>query len=96
MPFEVPASKRSIKQNQFEFTLEGKNFAIPLLKFAPVEAAEAWEQGEGVRAVMLAAGNPDAEEAIRGLAGDQFEALVNAWQEASGVEPGESQASTDS
>jgi hypothetical protein len=96
MVFEVPASKRSIKQNQFEFSLDGKTYSIPTLKFAPVEAAEAWEQGQGVKAVMLAAGNPDAEAAIRTMAGDQFEALVNAWQEASGVEAGESRASTDS
>ncbi|WPM94339.1 tail assembly chaperone [Arthrobacter phage Cupello] len=38
MTFEVPASKASIKQNQFEFQVPGerKKRTLPLLRFVPV------------------------------------------------------------
>lgn len=96
MPFEVPASKKSIDQNQFEFSLDGATYSIPLLKYAPVAAAEAFEQNQSVKAVVIAIDNPKAADAIRRLDGEQFSALLEAWQEASGVTTGESQGSTGS
>lgn len=38
MTFEIPASKASIKQNQFEFKVPGekKTRSLPLLKFLPI------------------------------------------------------------
>lgn len=103
MPFDVPASKKSIKQNRFEFTIPAaddpdarRNYSIPLLKFAPVAAAEAFEQDQPIKAILLALDNAKANDDIRALDGDQFGALIEAWQEASGITAGESEASTDS
>lgn len=96
MPFEVPASKKSIAQNRFEFTLDDRTYSIPLLKFATVEAAEALEEDRTVRAVMLACETEEAADAVRSLDGEQFNALVSAWAEASGITVPESLASTDS
>lgn len=96
MTFQVPTSKKSIQQNRFPFTVDGKTYSIPLLKYAPVEAAEAFENDKPIRALMLAANDQTAADAIRSLDGEQFQALMDAWTEASGISPGESQASTGS
>lgn len=94
--FEVPASKRSIKQNRFEFKVGGATHSIPLLKFLPASAAESFEAGKQITAVIAGCDSDDAKDAIRSLDGDQLEAFMNAWAEASGVSPGESSASSDS
>ncbi len=94
--FQVPESKKSIAQNRFEFEHGGKTYSLPLLKYAPVEAAEAFEEGRNVAAILLCCENDAARDAVRSLDGDQFGALMEAWQEASGVKPGESPASSDS
>lgn len=96
MPFDVPASKKSIAQNRFEFTLEGETFSIPLLKFAPVEAAEQFEVGRDVAGILACCENDKARAAVRSLDGDQFSALMGAWSEASGISAGESGASEES
>ena len=87
--FKVPASKKSIKQNRFEFELDGRQYDIPLLKFAPVAAAELLEQGKQIAALMMMLNDDSAAEAVRSLDGDQFGALMDAWAEASGVDAGE-------
>lgn len=96
MTFEVPASKKSIKQNRFTFKVGDKTYEIPLLKFAPVAAAEAFEDDRNVAGLMLCCENDAAREAVRAMDGDQFGALMEAWQQASGVEMGESDGSADS
>lgn len=96
MPFDVPASKKSIKQNRFEFTLEGVPHSIPLLKFAPVIAAEHFEAGRDVAGLIACCENDDAKAALRSLDGDQLGALTDAWFAASGVTAGESEASEES
>lgn len=96
MPFQVPQSKKSIRQNRFEFDIDGTTYSIPLLKYAPVEAAEAFENDKPIRALMLAANDKAAADIIRSLDGEQFQALMDAWTEASDVTPGESPASTGS
>lgn len=96
MAFEVPASKKSIKQNRFTFKVDGATYTIPLLKFAPVAAAEAFEGDRNVAGLMLCCENDAARNAIRAMDGDQFGALMDAWQEASGVDVGESDGSADS
>lgn len=96
MAFQVPKSKKSIKQNRFEFEVDGKKFDIPLLKFAPVEAAEAFEQGKNVAGILAACNSDSARDAVRAMDGEQFEALIEAWTEASDVTPGESPASSES
>lgn len=96
MPFDVPVSKKSLKQNRFEFTLDGKKFSIPLLKFAPVIAAEHFEAGRDVAGFIACCENDDAKTALRSLDGDQLGPLTDAWFEASGVTAGESEASEES
>lgn len=93
MPFDVPTSKKSIKQNRFEFTLDGVTHSIPLLKFAPVEAAENFELNRNVAGILACCENDAARDAVRSLDGEQFDALLEAWGNASRVTPGESAAS---
>ena len=94
--FEVPTSKKSAQENRFAFSHAGETFTIPLLKFAPVEAAEHFEAGRMVAGILACCGNDAARDAVRSLDGDQFGSLLSAWQEASGVTTGESEASSGS
>lgn len=96
MPFAVPQSKKSQKQNRFEFTIGEDKHEVPLLKFASVGAAEAFEMGQNVHGLILAADTERTRAVLRGLDGDQMTALMDAWSEASGVKPGESGGSSDS
>lgn len=96
MSFTVPASKKSIKQNRFEFTLDGKKYDIPTLKFAPVAAIEAFEDDRNVTAFVLMCDSDEAKEAIRSMDGEQLGAFMEAYQEDSGVDVGESPASSGS
>lgn len=94
--FQVPTSKKASKGNRFAFSLGDESFTIPLLTFAPVEAAEHFEAGRNVAGILACCGNEAARDAVRSLDGEQFGALLSAWQESSGVTPGESEASSDS
>lgn len=93
--FEVPQSKKSIRQNRWEFTIPGEDgtFDVPLMKFASIAAMEAFEAGKESTGLILAADNERARDAIRSLDADQVTALLDAWSEASGVTVGESQGS---
>jgi len=98
--YQVPESKRSLAQNQFEFTTDGKNkFTVPKVQYLSLEFIEkAQAQGHGIEFVNILAefGNKAAVDAVRKLDGIQLSELAFAWQEAStGVTPGESSASTD-
>lgn len=96
MAFNVPASKKSQKSNRYEFTIGETTYDVPLLKFAPVEAAELFEKGQQVAGMIACCDTDDAKAAIRGLDGEQLGALMEDWQQASGVEAGESLASSNS
>ena len=96
MTFSVPASKKSIKQNRFEFEIGGEKYDVPLLKFAPVGAMEAFEADKNTTGMILVADSERARDAIRTLDGSQIEGLMKAWGEASDITPGESQGSSDS
>ncbi|WNM65689.1 tail assembly chaperone [Arthrobacter phage Vulpecula] len=69
MTFEVPASKASIKQNQFEFKIPGerKGRTLPKMEFLPL----------GIRNRMAQAAKPlqAAEEAGREPTNDELEAM---------------------
>lgn len=104
MAYEVPASKKSLKQNRFEFTIEDEKFDVPLMKFMTGDQvkkmAEAAEAG-GMLSIdaqydMFGPADSKVGRAVRTLDFDQLEALTQAWIEASGVAPGESPASTGS
>ena len=97
MAFKVPASKKSDAANRFEFEdADGKTHSIPLLKFAPVEAAALFEDDRNVAGILAACDDDAARKVVRGMDGDVFTAFMDAWSEASGIEPGESSASSES
>lgn len=96
MTFQVPASKKSQKQNRFEFEHDGKTLDVPLLKFVTAAAAEAFESGREVTGLILAADKPEVQTALRSMDSDQLEALMSAWGKASKITVGESQGSSDS
>lgn len=102
MVFQVPASKRSIKQNQFEFKVPGdkRTYSIPKAKYLPMGVVERMSSAEQVTLTDIIAlfGDPEspAAVAVRTLDGEQITALTEAWQKDSGVQAGESSASTRS
>lgn len=93
--FQVPESKASIGQDQFDYEIGGKKFAIKKAKFLPIGQAEALENPESSTVVLDLFGKAGSKsgDAVRSLDSEQFQALVNAWQEDSGLAPGESAAS---
>ena len=97
MAFKIPASKKSDASNRFEFEdADGKTHTIPLLSFAPVASAEAFENNRNVEGILAACDSEAARDVIRGMDGDVFSAFMDAWQQASDVTAGESSASSKS
>lgn len=100
MTFQVPESKRSIRQNQFEFKVPGdrKTYRVPKAQYMTMGQVEALaERGDNVQItdILEILGQGDAREAVRTLDQEQLMALMEAWQEASGLTTGESSASTE-
>lgn len=94
MVFEVPKSKRSIKQNRYEFSVEGETFSLPKLEYVPVGAADAFQKGNIIDGFEAASGGDDRlVRAVAGLDADQLQALMKDWEENSDVSVGESPAS---
>jgi len=92
--FKVPASKKSIDQNRFEVeATNGKTFQLPSLKYIDpnlMVQVEAMPQMAGTKH-MFESIAPGLFETFED--GEQVGALMEAWQEFSGVTLGESQAS---
>ena len=81
--FQVPVSRRGLSENRFRFTLDGQvAYDLPLPRYSPVIAAEALEEGQLLRAVLLACDSDEVREVIRLLDADQVLALAEAWQAA--------------
>jgi hypothetical protein len=95
MVYEVPASKASKGQDQFEFKIGDDAFRIRRLKFLSIGQAEALEAPDSVSVVLDLFGRAGTKQgdAVRSLDKEQFEALVEAWQADSGASLGESEAS---
>lgn len=100
MTFTIPPSKKDEDTNRFHFlwgedpeTHEPRKYSLPLLKYLPVAAAEQFELGNQVQGLLLGADTEEVRDIIRGLDGDQFEAFMDQWQEASKTSVGESSAS---
>ncbi|WP_269939010.1 hypothetical protein [Arthrobacter sp. HY1533] len=96
MVYQVPASKASIKQNRFEFTLHGskKIYSIPLMKFIKPSLVidldgNTDKEAMGIR--LFREYLPDVFPLLEDS--EQLEALMAAWQDASGITVGESSAS---
>lgn len=102
MPYEVPESKKSIRQNQFEFMVPGDDtvYAVPKAKFLPVGVIEKMSTRGAVSISdildLFGDGGSPAAVAVRTLDSEQLQALTEAWQRDSGLTVGESSASTDS
>lgn len=99
MVYEVPASKRSLKQNVFEFKVPGstKVYSIPKAEFLTMGQVETLQQKEdevSLTDVLDLIGDATAQKAARGLDQHQLKALLEAWQKESGLELGESSASS--
>ena len=95
--FEVPAAKRSIKQNLFEFKIGAKTYTVPKFEHLPVGVLETIEAASddaiGPYLDIFGAKDSAIGKAIRGLDKDQLTALIHAWQADSGVTVGESEGS---
>lgn len=100
MPYAVPEPKRSKGQDVFEFgpASAPSKFKVKRFKFLPMGTVEALSEAKGddYFAIMLAMfGSKDsaAGKFVRGLEADQFLDLFKAYQEDSGTDMGESEAS---
>lgn len=97
--YQIPESKRSLEQNQFQFTTDGVDkFSIPKVQYLSLDFIEKSSMhSNGVQIVDVCAelGLTKAVEALRVLDGEQLQNLAVAWMEASGATVGESKASTD-
>lgn len=96
MVFQVPAAKKSVKQDKFEFQVDadGPVYTLPAMKFLKPETTAAIEGS------IAALRNVFEEHAPGSFAklenNDQLEALVEAWGAESGTSLGESKASASS
>ena len=97
MAYQVPASKRSIKQNQFEFEIEGKAYSLPRFDLIPISVLEKIEEApmNAVSPYLEVFGPKTSPlgKAIRSLDKEQLTGLLTAWQEDAGITAGESAAS---
>lgn len=97
MVYEVPAAKRSLKQNLFEFKIGTKTFSVPKFEHLSVGVLELVETApeNAIGPYLSIFGAPDSPigKAIRTLDKDQITALIGAWQADSGVTVGEPAAS---
>lgn len=100
--FEIPESKALDPKNRFEFMFDGKARSAPLMEFVDIEteamftSAMTGTDQELAYCHALADGDAKLEAGLRRLSRDQLESLTNAYDKASGVTAGESDASTDS
>ncbi|QOP66606.1 tail assembly chaperone [Microbacterium phage Lahqtemish] len=93
MVYEVPASKRSIKQNQFQFKVPGnrKTYSIPKAKYMTVGQVEVLAAKSGevqLTDILDILGQGEAREAVSTLEQEQLMALLEAWQADSGLTMG--------
>ena len=97
MVYEVPAAKRSLKQNLFEFKIGTKTYSVPKFEFLAVGVLESIEAApaDAVGPYLGVFGEPDSPigKAIRTLDKDQLSGLIQAWQAHSGITLGESEGS---
>lgn len=100
MTFTIPEPLSADTANRFTFTIPGDDaeWSVPLLRFLPMALAESLLTARRTSAFLALFGPEDEPlgAAIRTLTPDQFEALIKAWGEASGVTVGESPASSSS
>lgn len=93
--FEVPRSKRSKSQNQFEFRFpdDDRTFNVPLLQYIRPALALEFTNGNDVAAVKALFNEYLGDSFGMFEDSEQLQAFMAAWQQASGVSMGESPAS---
>ena len=95
MVYQVPPSKASKDQNKFKFEIDGEKFEIVKLKFLPVGVVEKMADSEVPESVKMLLPFPEGpvRDAVRTLDREQFQGLVEAYRDDSGISVGESSAS---
>lgn len=93
MAFQVPASKASKGQDQFEFTIGTATFSVTKTKYVPVPTLIDIEDDLRAAVAFFAGSTAVQGKAVRGLDREQFAGLLEAWREDSELTEGESQAS---
>lgn len=91
MAYQVPPSKRSLKQNQFEIVgSDGKSYVLPSLKYLDPKTILAVEEATEIAGfkILLDRYAPGFFESIEDA--EQIEGIMEAWKEFSGIDPGES------
>ena len=95
--FEVPAAKRSLKQNVFEFKIGTETYTVPKFEYLPVGVLEVIEStaADAIGPFLDVFGAKDSAvgKAVRGLDKEQLLALIKAWQADSDITAGESEGS---
>lgn len=96
--YRLPASKKSLKQNQFEFQLveDGPILSIPKLKFVKPALAVKIEELPLQQAVVLLFDHFHPGLLDEFEDSEQFEHFTRAWAKASGISIPESKPSSDS
>jgi hypothetical protein len=98
MPYEVPPSKKSLKQNRFEFVLPGskKVHSVPLLQYIRPAFIRDYAELDANEFMVkfIDAELPGVLDQLDDA--EQLEALFAAWTDASGISMGESEASPSS
>lgn len=96
MAFQVPPSKKSKGQDKFEFEIDGKKHSIPRAKFLSIGTQLSLDTADAQERITILFGKPGSAlgDAVRGLDSDQFDALMEAYNDDSEVTPGESQGSS--
>jgi exonuclease V gamma subunit len=93
MVYEVPESKKSKGQSEYEFKLAGKTFTIPKFKYLPPRISLRLDSNQGLLA-FFGKYAPDALDLLED--NEQLQELFKDYQRDSGITVGESLASTDS
>ena len=100
--FVIPPSKAAEPEGRFEYELDGEARSAPLLSLIDSEilalfvTAVTRSDQKFAYIAALADHDDEVEAKLRRLHDDQLEALVDAYDKASGVTSGESEASTGS
>jgi hypothetical protein len=94
MTFEVPASKASVGQDKFDFSIAGKKYSVRKLKYVPIGQRSSISHDGEAQLEFFGVDGTKQGDAVRGLDEEQFKALVEAWQADSEVTVGESEASS--
>lgn len=98
--FELPDSKKSIAQNQFQFRVGETEYSIPKIRYLTVDQADKINAAESEADVMLLAGDlvgtPALKKELRAMPAEHLIALLQAWGEDSGITAGESSGSSSS